>query len=302
MGASASATTSNKPNIILVGEHDHANPTGRNSIINTLKKNKTIHFFYESPITEGLYDGVTIIPLEPYLETDFNPVRPYMKQNTPSRFSDALYLMSALWREITKDGVVVAREDPVEESTRYLEVLFSTANDELRERLTQFHNGFPNNKEEYSQFLGDSILQNIQEESNGTGNLQEIMQDDSNPIPQLQILRDNIMLDTIENYTTTRGLNSETTFVVIVGNDHIEHMKQLLETRGYHITFVVETTGDGAKMTDKVKDMVRAIIAGKGIGKRGGNVRKLYKQTKKSKRRNKSKSKSKSKRRRSKSK
>jgi hypothetical protein len=296
MGASAS----NKPNIILVGEHDHANATGRNSIINTLKKNTTIRFFYESPITEGLYDGVTIIPLEPYLETDFNPVRLYMKQNTPSRFSDALYLMSSLWREIIVDGLVVAQEDAVDESTRYLEVLFSTANDELRERLTQFHNGFPNNKEEYSQFLGDSILQNIQEESNGTGNLQEIMQeimqDGINPIHQLQILRDNIMLDTIENYTTTRGLNSETTFVVIVGNDHIEHMKQLLEARGYHITFVVETTGDGAKMTDKVKDMVRAIIA----GKRGGNVRKRYKQTKKSKRRNKSKSKSKSKRRRSK--
>jgi len=296
MGASAPAY--NKPKIILVGEHDHSNATGRNSIINTLKKNKTISFFYESPITEGLYDGVTIIPLEPYLETDFNSVRPYMKQNTPSRFSDAIYLMSSLWRKIIEDDVVVAKEDAVEESIRYLEVLFSTANDELRERLTQFHNGFPNNKEEYSQFLGDSILQNIQEESNGTGNLQEIMQeimqDGINPIHQLQILRDNIMLDTIENYTTTRGLNSETTFVVIVGNDHIEHMKQLLEARGYHITFVVETTGDGAKMTDKVKDMVRAIIA----GKRGGNVRKRYKQTKKSKRRNKSKSKSK--RRRSK--
>lgn len=300
MGASAPAY--NKPKIILVGEHDHSNATGRNSIINTLKKNKTISFFYESPITEGLYDGVTIIPLEPYLETDFNSVRPYMKQNTPSRFSDAIYLMSSLWRKIIEDDVVVAKEDAVEESIRYLEVLFSTANDELRERLTQFHNGFPNNKEEYSQFLEDSILRNIQEESNGTGNLQEIMQPDINPITQLQILRDNIMLDTIENYTTTRGLNSETTFVVIVGNDHIEHMKQLLEARGYHITFVVETTGDGAKMTDKVKDMVRAIIAENGIGKRGGNVRKRYKQTKKSKRRNKSKSKSKSKRRRSKSK
>ena len=55
MGASASATTSNKPNIILVGEHDHANPTGRNSIINTLKKNKTIHFFYE------FYESILII-------------------------------------------------------------------------------------------------------------------------------------------------------------------------------------------------------------------------------------------------
>ena len=300
--ASASATTTNKPKIILVGEHDHSNATGRNSIINTLKKNKTIHFFYESPITEGLYDGVAIIPLEPYLESEFNPDRLYMKQNTPSRFSDALYLMSAMFRKIIKDGVVIAQEDAMEESTRYLEVLFSTANDELRERLTQFHNIFPENKEEYYQFIGDSILQNIQEESNGTGNLQEIMQqNDSNPIPQLQILRDNIMLDTIEKYTTSHGLNSESTFVVIVGNDHIENMKQLLEARGYHITSVVETTNDAAKMTDKVKDMVRAII----VGKRGGNVRKRYKQTKKSKRRNKSKSKrrrSKSKRRMSKSK
>lgn len=302
MGASASA--SNKPKIILVGEHDHANATGRNSIINILKKNKTIRFFYESPITEGLYDGVTIIPLEPYLESEFNPHRPYMKQNTPSRFSDALYLMSAMFRQVIEEEVVVAEEDVVEESNRYLEVLYSTANDELRERLTQFHNVFPTNKEEYYQFVLNSILRNIQEESNGTGNLQEIMHDDINPIPQLQRLRDVVMLDTIENYTTNNRLNSESTFVVIVGNDHIENMKQILEARGYHITFVVETTDDETKMKDKVKDMVRAIIAEKGIGKGGGNVRKRYKQTKKSKRRNKSKSKSKSKskRRRSKSK
>ena len=278
MGASATAVAANKPKIILVGEHDHNNPTGRNDIIKALKDDRDIHFFYEMPmIPASFYPGVTIRPLEPYLETDLHTAhpKPYLKQNIPSRFSDALYLMFA-----------VLDSNSVVESFRYKEVLFSTANDALRDKLIQFHTNFPNDVQAYANFVGDTILPYIQSESNGTGTLKQILREynaDINFMIALQILRDNIMLDTIEKYTTSKGLHSESTFVVIVGNEHIANMHQILLDHGYNDISVVHT--------DVEDEMRRYIVKNISKGKGGGSLRKRYKQTKKSKRRNKSKSK-----------
>ena len=59
----------------------------------------------------------------------------------------------------------------------------------------------------------------------------------------LERLRDDIMVDTIINYSQT--VNNENTLCIIIGKDHVTNIMSLLEQNGYNQIFKIEISNNG---------------------------------------------------------